>query len=107
MTFTDDDLNVHEAVERFDLQMRDRFNSLIEDSFEDGQEDWQVGQGCVIAAFRILEDIDDVRLRLLYAQHLERVARHLSRKMLEQAVSRRLAEEAAAWEAAEPRKEES
>jgi hypothetical protein len=103
--FTDDDLNVREAVSKSDLLMRDRLDTLIKDSLADGQEDWQISEAFVIAAFRVLETIEDERLQLLYAQHFERLARHLARKMLEQAVSRRLAEEAAAWNATSPTKE--
>jgi hypothetical protein len=104
--FTDDDLVIREATSKIDLIMRDRLDALIKASLADGQEDWQISEAFVIAAFRVLEGIEDERLRLLYAQHFERLARHLSRKMLEEVVSARMAEEAAAWEAAsEPRKE--
>jgi hypothetical protein len=104
--FTDDDLNIQGAVDRIDQTTRDRFDALIKTSLDEGREDWQISEAFVIAAFRVLGDIDDVRLRLLYAQHLERVARHVSRKMLEEVVSTRLAEEATAWNtASEPRKE--
>lgn len=106
--FTDDDLNLQGAVDRIDPTLRDRLDALIRDSFEEGQEDWLIGEALVLTAFRVLEDIGDVRLRLLYAQHLERVARHVSRKMLDEVVSQRLVEEATAWNtASEPRKEES
>jgi hypothetical protein len=106
MTFTDDDLVIRKATSKIDLIMQARLDALIKASFKDGQEDWQIGEWFVLAAFRVLETIEDERLRLLYTQHLARLANHVSRKMLDEVVSKRLAEEATAWNAAsEPRKE--
>lgn len=99
MTFTDDDLNIRAAIDRIDSVTRDRLDALIKDSLDEGQEDWQIAEGFVLAGFRVLKAIEDDRLRLLYAQHLERIARHVSRKLVEEVVSRRLVEEAAARKA--------
>lgn len=93
--FTDDDLNLHEAVHRIDAATRGRLDALITDSLNEGQEDWQIAEGFVLAGFRVLEAIEDDRVRILYAQHLERITRHVSRKLVEEVVFRRLVEEAA------------
>jgi hypothetical protein len=104
MTFSEDDLKVRASIDRI---MRDRIDDLTEATLDDGQEDWQIIEWFVLTAFRVLEGIEDERLRLLYSQHLEQLARHVPRKILDRVVSTRLAEEATAWNATSPRKEES
>jgi hypothetical protein len=83
MTFSDDELKIREVIGRIDLFMRDGVDDLAEAALDDGLECWHVADGFLFAAFRVIEEIEEDRLKIGYARHLERLAGQLCRMTVE------------------------